>query len=682
MSEDQKPSQVGPIVDASASHVDASASDVDASASDVDASAAETGATETAPKEELRTVNAELQRKVEQLLQATEDLDNLLRSTNIPTLFLDQELRLKRFTPPALSLFRFEATDVGRPIAELSLELQGMDLIGDSYSVLANPRPVTREVQSADGRLYLHRTQPYRTKDNAIKGVVATFVDITDLAQARAEFRVQADKLQTIMDVVPMTLLIAQDVESGRVTGNRTAYELLGLPPGANVPWLKPGGSDAPYQVMHDGQPIAPDQSPLTVAARTGKSVEGYEVDVVFADHVLTLLGNAAPLASEDGNTVGAVAAYLDITARKPAEQERSRMASAVEVSQDAIIVLDTDGTIITWNNGARQTYGYEAEQVIGQPYLSLIAAADQQVAQAALGKAYAGEIGVLDEVGRFRQDGKFVPVSAIFSPVRDAAGQVTEVSVIERDITRWQHAVGELRELHESMKQRAAQLQAAALQLTEAEHIERDRLAHVLHDGIQQVLASAKLKIQIAAATATGDLQTTLGEIQQALEGAIAESRDLTTQLSPPVSQEEPLADALQWLVGSMQERYQYEVHLQADPEADPRQQLAKVVLFEAARELLFNSVKHSGATEGNLTLALEGKDTVVLTVSDAGSGFAPSAAPAKTKGFGLFSVRERIELLGGSMEIESAPGQGATFRIRVPRRGPMESQTPDVST
>jgi two-component system CheB/CheR fusion protein len=129
--------------------------------------------------EELQSVNAELTAKVEAMSQASDDMKNLLNSTAIATLFLDDQMRVRRYTTQATDIFKLIPSDVGRPITDLVTALDYAGLASDAQEVLRTL--VFREVQicSEGHRWFNVRTMPYRTQDNRIDGVVITFVDIT-----------------------------------------------------------------------------------------------------------------------------------------------------------------------------------------------------------------------------------------------------------------------------------------------------------------------------------------------------------------------------------------------------------------------------------------------------------------------------------------------------------------------
>ena len=136
--------------------------------------------------EELVTVNQELKSKVDELGRANSDLQNLLASTNIATVFLDRSLCIKRYTPVAVALFRLIPSDVGRPLSDLRHQLQYDSLVADAQRVLEQLGFIEREVCSAEGDWFLVRLLPYRTIEDQIAGVVLTLVDVTERKQAVA----------------------------------------------------------------------------------------------------------------------------------------------------------------------------------------------------------------------------------------------------------------------------------------------------------------------------------------------------------------------------------------------------------------------------------------------------------------------------------------------------------------
>jgi len=139
--------------------------------------------------EELTTVNAELQTKLDEVAQVNSDMQNLLNGIDVATIFADNELRIKRFTPQATRIISFIPADVGRPLRDLVTHLKYERLVEDAQEVLATLHFKEAELQTTDGGWLLMRILPYRTADNVIDGVAFTFTNITPLKQLEASLR-------------------------------------------------------------------------------------------------------------------------------------------------------------------------------------------------------------------------------------------------------------------------------------------------------------------------------------------------------------------------------------------------------------------------------------------------------------------------------------------------------------
>src|SRR5205823_5480070 len=137
----------------------------------------------------LITVNQELKNKVDEATRVNDDLQNFIASTNIAVLFVDREMRLRRFTPLAQHLFNVINTDLGRSLLDITHKIDYPELRDDIHDVIEKLTPVEREAQGANGQSYLIRALPYRTAEDRIGGVVLTFIDITRRREAEERIR-------------------------------------------------------------------------------------------------------------------------------------------------------------------------------------------------------------------------------------------------------------------------------------------------------------------------------------------------------------------------------------------------------------------------------------------------------------------------------------------------------------
>src|SRR5262245_13522559 len=197
--------------------------------------------------EELRTVNQELKVKIEEQSQANNDIQNLVNSTDIGTIFLDRSSRIKLFTPRARDIFSLIPSDRGRPLSDINSHLLNADLQADIDKVLYDLERIEREVQTKDGRWQMMRMAPYRTYDERIDGVVITFVDVTErraseqqlrdadrrknefLATLAHELRNPLAPLRTALDILNLPDVSAKSAEQARITMRRQLTHLMRL---------------------------------------------------------------------------------------------------------------------------------------------------------------------------------------------------------------------------------------------------------------------------------------------------------------------------------------------------------------------------------------------------------------------------------------------------------------------
>ncbi len=158
--------------------------------------------------EELATVNSDLERSINELRTANDDLLNLLASNDLPTLFLDTELRIKRFTPASHKLFRLLPSDIDRPLGDFAMKIEPKKLEMAARQAQVSGAAVETEVHTLDGHFYLQRILPYRSEDR-IEGVVVTFIPIDALKQAEYEIRESEKRFRTLADTAPVFIWIS-----------------------------------------------------------------------------------------------------------------------------------------------------------------------------------------------------------------------------------------------------------------------------------------------------------------------------------------------------------------------------------------------------------------------------------------------------------------------------------------
>lgn len=267
------------------------------------------------------------------------------------------------------------------------------------------------------------------------------------------------------------------------------------------------------------------------------------------------------------------------------------------------------------------------------------------------------GEVRVLREIGYAR---------------KNRSGKVVELFGTAQDVTEFKRIESELRrshqELEQRVKERTAKLRTLASQVTQAEARERRRIAYILHEDLQQMLAGIRMRLEmIRAAELPPAARVDADWMSEHLVNAIELTRRLNLRLRPPVLYEFGLHAALEWLAEDMKTSLGLRVRITGkDPAARLSEEL-RAFAFAAASELLMNVHKHSGVKAARVRMNATGSGELELTVSDRGRGY-DTTLPHLEHSFGLFSLRERAEALGGRLHIQSAPGQGTRVTLILP--------------
>lgn len=514
--------------------------------------------------EELTTLNTELREKVDEIGRSNSDLQNLMASTRIATLFLDRTLRLKRYTPSAQELFNIIPGDVGRPLAHVTHKLDYSWMVDDAERVLRDLQTVEREITTTDGRHLHARLLPYRAIDDKINGVVLTFTDIHERKEAEQRMR---------------------------------------------------------------------------------------------------------------------------------ASEERLRLV--VETAEDyAIMLMNSEGRFTEWNTGAEKMFGYPREEIVGQTADIIFTPEDREAGVTAQELRTADEHGrAADERWHLRRDGTRFYCSGVMVALREGRGyakiarDLTEQKRMQEDLQRgWgdlEMRVGErtaeLAEANSAMREevrvrrRAEQDRLDLLRrVVTTQEDERRRISRELHDQLGQSLTVLRLKLEGLKGEA-GRRSKLHGRIDELVEMARRLDTDvdfLAWELRPSALDDLGLIVALSNYAKEWSNHFGVKVNCHSGGLGDARlEPLVETCLYRVAQEALNNVAKHAGAA--SVDILLERRDHhAVLIVEDDGLGFDPDGVEAdgEEHGMGLIGMRERAALVGGTVEVESTPGNGTTVFVRVP--------------
>lgn len=458
---------------------------------------------------------------------------------------------------------------------------------------------------------------------------VRVLLDVTEAKHMDDRLREREQRMRDLLEALPAAIYTT-DAEGHITFFNKAAVEMAGRTPQVGDKWCvswrlyRPDGSYLPH-----------DQCPMAVALREDRPVRGEEAVAERPDGTrVPFVPYPTPLHDDSGKLVGAVNMLMDISDRKKAEAYEERLASIVKSSDDAIISMDAQGVIQTWNKGAQRLFGYEAEEIIGQPVSALYPPDRREEELVILDRIKSGEHIESYETMRLRKDGSLIDISLTVSPLRDRRGCVVGASKIARDVT-------ERRRNEERRK----------LMVNELNHRVKNTLATVQ---------------SLAAQTFRGENGNPARKRFESRLVALARAHDLLTRESwEGVDIQELLQEVINPLCVEPQR-----VHASGPPLL-LRPKLA-LALSMAFHELCTNAAKYGALTTD------EGQIKIEWLVGERDRKYhlymrwqeiaGPAVEPPSRKGFGTRLLERALALeLGGEVNLSFAPG-GVIFTIEAP--------------
>ncbi|AGP36881.1 PAS domain S-box protein [Sorangium cellulosum] len=634
--------------------------------------------------EEFETLNSELKSKIEALDAANDDLQNLLLSTQIPTVFLDDELRIRRFTPAAAEVFRLIEGDIGRSILDIAARFDASSLVADARDVLRTLAPKEREVQIEDGRCcYMLRVLPYRTLANVISGVVVTLVNVTSVKEAEE----QRGRLAAIVASAEQAILGAA-VDGAITSWNAAAERMFGY-----------GEKDVTGRPVHII--IAPERADemRAVLERVlgGERAEPVEtVGIARGGDRVHVSISVAPIHDAGGAIIGASAMLTDITRRKRAEEAlRASEEDFRTIFESAVVgKVQCDpatGRFVRVNRKFAGMLGHEATELLGKALLDVTAPEDASAVAERYELLLRGEISDFALENRYvTRDARRLWASTTVTAVRDAGGRITHTMAVVQDITRRKEVEAELitaREAAEHANRTKDQFLAVLSHelrtpltpvVTAASRLlRRDDLPDEVRRGVEMIQRNAELEARLI---------DDLLDLTRVVRGKL----ELVTHT---VAARTVLEHAMEICADEVDAK---SIRLTLDVAPGEHWVSADVARLEqVVWNLLKNAVKFSYPGSQIELCCYDEAAQVVIEVRDQGVGIEPEVLPrifdafeqgnADTTrhfgglGLGLAISRAIVQLHGGTITASSpGRGAGATFRVLLPAARPPAAATP----
>jgi PAS domain S-box-containing protein len=515
-----------------------------------------------------------------------------------------------------------------------------------------------------------NRAGGYRDKDLEALTALAPAV-VQALLSNRAEEKIaqQKDLLQHIFDNIPV-LLIMWDSQVQNFFLNRYAESVLG--------WTTVEANEGDFlkkicpetvsraQVTAYMESLEPGWHELETATKDGKSVPIEWASIRLSDDTRITIG-------------------VDLRERKKAMRALRESEKRLRMAIDSAYVMSFEWDIqqdeIRWFPPSTPTLASIAKKEFKtfEDIVNMIYPPDRKLFRINVQIALKRKDGKYkNEYRMVRPDGKIAWLYDSGSIEYDAHGQPLRLIGLSQDITERKETEEKLRQLNQTLEQKVAertrlskirtkQLRALAVELIEAEEKERQRIAELLHEDLQQILASAKMQLQLACHKRPANPDLTAVELM--LEESIKKSRRLSHELNPPSLHHFGLIPALEWLFQKMDEQFGLNIQFEVKQKQQFKNESLKICMFRSVQEILFNVVKHAGVKSARVELSGT-NDDFIITISDQGRGFNPTILESSNvkSGLGLICLRERARAIGGSLKIESAPGRGSRFMLKIP--------------
>ena len=461
--------------------------------------------------EELFTVNHEYQQKINELRELTDDMNNLFYLTEVGVIFLDRELKIRRFTPKIAEMFNLLQQDVGRSIENFTHNLSDETVVDNFQSVMEKEEPYSEEVTDRQGNHWLLRIIPYRTKQQ-VDGVVVTLIDLNSVKETDAKLRRYRDIVESTVEAI-----IGADTDGNIQSWNPRAEELYGYTAEEAI------GQHLSMLVPED---LKAESVDIMKKIKSGESVNNLYTtrqrkngESLFVNITTSGIYNAA------GEIVGMSSLSHDLTDQRKAELEQDQLNALVKTTSDFVGVCDPEGNTLSINPAGRRMLGIaEDEEVVGNS-ISSWCSKDQAK------KLTQEYISVAVQKGEWRgtshiqnrETSEEIALSAVVTAHRDQNGEIAFVSILGRDVTQQLEFEKQLQERETFLRRTLDGLYAFAAVLTPDGELLEVNQTGLIQAGLKSEDVIGKPFSELFWWSHSPDVQTKLREaIETAAEGNI----------------------------------------------------------------------------------------------------------------------------------------------------------------
>ena len=674
--------------------------------------------------EELHTVNTEYQSKIQQLVELNNDVNNLLQSTDIGVVFLDIQLKIRKFTSAATKAISLVESDIGRPLSHLAHNMDIDDLIGLLTETIAQEKAIEREVTlQNDGSSLLMRINPYRTENDVLDGIVLTFVDISDITEVQEQLQLSYRNLQQeIKAKQKISQSLRESEERFRSLVETSSDWVWEVDSNAIYTYVSPKVKEllgyepeeilgkTPFDLMSEREAakVRAEFARITQKHQPFESL--VNVNQHRDGHQIIIETNGVPIFDRDNNWCGYRGIDRDITERQKhlalIQKNLALLQTIINATPDVIFVKDMDGRYQWANKALADLFSLTVADIIGkrdrelfpEPVYSKIEADDRQIIELKTSSTYEETIVV---------NGKSISYLTTKTVYFDDYGNVLGIVGIARDINNFKETEAILHQANLELEQRVdvrtaelARAKEAAEAANQAKSIFIANMSHELRTPLNSILGFAQILLQ--QSDLDSEAQNQVATIYQSGKHLLTLINDILHLAKIEAGKLElhrenfnlhAFIDGLLAIIRVSAESKQLYLHYQPMSDLPAFVRGDETRLRQILLNLLGNAVKFTQT--GGVTLKIgyvedfiakgsqtsiksRAKGQIRFQIEDTGTGiesaklaeiflpfhqsFNPDARSDGT-GLGLTISQNIIEEMGSTIEVASTPGVGSTF-------------------
>ncbi len=608
-------------------------------------------------------------------------LESLLNTIPDHIYYKDKKSRFIRVSKSIARQFEVKSEDdlIGKTDFDYFTDEHARPAYEDEQEIIKTGKPIEGKIEKEiypDGRITWVSTTKvprYDEKGNII-GILGISRDITKIKELEEKLKLRLEELgeevlfksrllTSLLDNIPDRIYF-KDKKSRFISVSESLGKWLGETNAKDMI----GKTDFDYFTEEHAKQAYQDEQ---YVIKTGNPIEGKIEKETHPDGRTSWLSTTKILRyDEEGNIIGTLGISRDITdkvlAEKKLEENANKLQTIVNAVSEGLAIVDQNYFIREANESLFKLFGLKREEVINKRCKDIFPPWKETCKNCPLTKIFKkSDHSPITEKTKISKNGmkRYFNIQCYPIPNYNKKKPMSVISI--RDITERKNME------KKNIQNYKRKMKNLSYQLTLAEEHERKRIATTLHAEIGQILALLKLKIgELKEKESSPKRQESLEEVYNLVQNSITSARSLMTQISPTILYELGFIPAIDWLAEKVLNGNHIKYEFIDDGKEKPLTDDLRTLLFQAVRELLTNIRKHAKAKNVSITIKRRGKN-IQIEVEDDGIGFDTSALDSyneKDVGFGLLNIRSRIDVVGGSFEIESRKNKGTKIKLQAP--------------